>query len=169
MKFAYADPPYYGNGKKRYGELHDEAEQFDSIDSHLLLVAKLVSEYPDGWVLSCNPADLKWLLPVCPDDCRVGAWVKSYHQIRPTTVQYSWEPVIFRGGRKDNKRQPMVRDWLEAPVTKNKKVPGAKPKSFNAWVLALLNFNHQEDTLDDLFPGSGGMNVALSEPTLVFE
>mgnify|MGYP007102828454 CR=1 FL=1 len=29
MKFAYADPPYFKQGKKHYGKLHDEAEIWD--------------------------------------------------------------------------------------------------------------------------------------------
>jgi hypothetical protein len=161
MKFAYADPPYYGNGKRRYSE-HPEAAIWDSKDAHFDLVRRLVAEYPDGWALSCNPSDLGWLLPVCPEGVRVAAWVKTFHQIRPTTVQYAWEPVIFVGGRKNPKRKPMVRDWHSCTATKKKGTVGAKPQSFNAWVLDLLAYDPTQDTVDDLFPGSNGMLETVS-------
>jgi hypothetical protein len=107
-------------------------------------------------------------LPACPDDVRVGAWVKTWHQIRPTTVQYAWEPVIFRGGRKDNKRSPMTRDWLSCAVTRQRGLKGAKPDAFNRWVLDLLNFRPDEDTLVDLFPGTSGMSAAIAAPPFDF-
>ena len=159
MKFAYADPPYFKQGKKRYGEFHAEAEIWDSQESHLSLIDKLMSEYPDGWALSCNPADLNWLLPR-GGDVRVCSWVKTFHQIRPTTVQYAWEPVLLYGGRKDNKRKPMVRDWISGVATKRKGLPGAKPDYFNDWILNLLNYQIG-DVIDDLFPGTNGLLEAI--------
>jgi hypothetical protein len=87
--------------------------------------------------------------------------VKTFHQIRPTTVQFAWEPVLLFGGRKENKRSPMVRDWFVGVPTKMKGLPGAKSDSFNDWILDLLNFK-EGDSLDDLFPGTGGMGRATS-------
>ena len=161
MKFAYADPPYFGNGKKRYKE-HPEAHVWDTKEAHFDLIRRLGDEYPDGWVLSCNPSDLGWLLPVCPEDVRVGAWTKTFHQIRKTTVQYAWEPIIFRGGRPNPTRKPMVRDWISCVTTRKKGTVGAKPAMFNEWVLAILGFDPEQDTLDDLFPGSNGMMEVLN-------
>jgi len=161
MRFAYADPPYFGNGKRRYSH-HPQAAIWDTKDAHFELVNRLVNEYPDGWALSCNPSDLGWLLPVCPEGTRIAAWVKTFHQIRPTTTQYAWEPVIFYGGRKNPKRKPMVRDWHSSTATKKKGTVGAKPQSFNQWVLDLLAYDPQQDTLDDLFPGSNGMLETIS-------
>jgi len=166
MKFAYADPPYHKLGKKLYGSLHDEASKWDDKQSHIDLVARLCDEYPDGWALSCNPHDLNWLLPHVPEDARVAVWTKTYHQIRPTSTQFAWEPVIWRTVKKDPKR-PMVRDWISGAVTRQKGTPGVKPHYFNRWILDLLVFDHDTDTLDDLFPGSGGMALAISEPRLV--
>lgn len=143
MRFAYADPPYFGCGKSHYGD------------------------HPDGWALSCNPRDLGWLLPAVPDDARVGAWTKTWHQIRPTSTQFAWEPVIWRTERKDPKRSPMTRDWLSCAVTRQRGLKGAKPPQFNRWVLDLLVFQ-DGDTLDDLFPGTGSMATALASPPLAF-
>jgi hypothetical protein len=98
MRFAYADPPYFAQGKKLYGKHHPEAGVWDSKEEHLRLIDRLVSEYPDGWALSANPANLRWLLPHAPEGVRVCAWVKTFHQIRPTTVQFAWEPVLLGGG-----------------------------------------------------------------------
>ncbi len=165
MKFAYADPPYLGIAKQFYGDLHVEAAQYDDRETHQALMSKLVNEYPDGWAMSGNPKDLVWQLPYLVGvgvEPRVCAWVKTFHQIRPNcTVQYAWEPVILVGGRKVPKRKPMVRDWMACARAMKKGLRGAKPDAFNDWVLDLLAFDPVEDTLDDLFPGSGGMGQAI--------
>jgi hypothetical protein len=41
MKFAYADPPYYKQGKKLYGKLHDQAKVWDAKEAHIDLINKL--------------------------------------------------------------------------------------------------------------------------------
>ena len=166
MKFAYADPPYFGCGKSLYGKHHPEAAVWDDPQTHIDLAHKLVDEYPDGWVLSLNPRDLKMYLNALPDDVRIGSWVKTFHQIRPTTTQHAWEPVVFRGGRKENKRNPMIRDWIQANATRQRGLPGAKPDTFNRWVLDLLNYQ-EGDIVDDLFPGTGGLSKVLDQGVLV--
>ena len=159
MKFAYADPPYFNMGKKMYGHLHEEAAIWDDKESHRNLIERLKNEYPDGWAMSCNPSNLHWLL-IGHEDIRVCAWTKTFHQIRGTTNQFAWEVVLLGGGRKDNKRKPMVRDWLSCPIAMKKGLQGAKPDKFNDWILDLLNFQIG-DELDDLFPGSNGMAFAI--------
>lgn len=160
MRFAYADPPYLGAGKRKRYEEHPDAKVWDSEDAHAELINKLINEYPDGWAYSCNSLDLSWVLKYCPKDARIAAWVKTFHQIRRVSVQYAWEPVIFYGGRSDPKRKPMVRDWLSCRTAFRKGTIGAKPHEFNVWVLDLLGFDPDLDTLDDLFPGSSGMSTA---------
>jgi len=166
MRFAYADPPYFGNGKKRYPE-HPDAAVWDDKATHISLIERLCEEYKDGWVLSCNPSDLRWLLGACPDDCRVGSWVKTFHQIRKVTTQYAWEPVIWRGGRPQPNRKPMVRDWLSCVTTRQKGTVGAKPAKFNQWVIDLLGYDATQDELDDLFPGSGGMLETMTRMEVI--
>ncbi len=161
MRFAYADPPYCGMGASMYGY-----PEWDNPERHLELVCELSDDFPDGWALSCNPRDLRWLLPECPEDVRVCAWVKPYHQIRPTSVQWAWEPVLFRGGRSVPGRNPMVRDWWQAGATRQKAVRGAKPASFCAWVLDLLGYRPDEDEVIDLFPGSGVMGHIAAQGVL---
>ena len=158
MKFAYADPPYYKQGKRLYGKLHDQAEIWDTQQAHWDLIDRLMLEYPDGWALSCNPANLSWIIK--HDGIRICAWVKTFHQIRPTTNQYAWEAVLIYGGRTVYKRKPMVRDWLSCPIAMKKGLVGAKPDAFNQWILDLLNYE-QQDILDDLFPGTNSMAEAI--------
>ena len=129
MKFAYADPPYYKQGQKLYGKLHDQAGVWDAKQAHWDLIDRLMLEYPDGWALSCNPAELPWIIK--HDGIRICAWAKTFHQIRPTTVQYAWEAVLLSGGRMDNKRKPMVRDWIICARSMRKGLVGAKPLAFN--------------------------------------
>jgi len=162
MKFAYADPPYLGNGKKRYKPFHDDADKYDSKQSHIELVEKLVAEYPDGWALSCNPKDLRWLLPIMPESVRVCAWTKTFHQIRVNvSVQYAWEPVIFSNGRDVRHRRPMTRDWASGTIAMRKGLPGAKPAYFFDWILAMLGYE-TGDTIDDLFPGTNGLEERVT-------
>lgn len=161
MKFAYADPPYFKRGKADYGHLHPEAAIWDEKETQRNLIKRLRDEYPDGWAMSCNPADLSWLL-VDNDDVRIGAWVKTFHQIRPTSVQYSWEPLLFMGGRVIKGRNPLVRDHLVSAVAMKKGLKGAKPDKFNDWVLDVLGYE-LGDQLDDLFPGTNGMNLAIEK------
>lgn len=166
-RFAYADPPYLGCGASHYGADHPDAAEWDVPETHRRLVSRLLFRYPDGWALSLNPRDLAMYLQWLPDDVRIAAWCKTWHQIRPTTVQFAWEPVIFFGGRKDPKRAPMVRDWLTCNVTTGQGVKGAKPAEFNRWVLDLLCYR-DGDVIDDLFPGSGSMATTLASPPFEF-
>ena len=140
MKFAYADPPYLGMGKK-YSVLHPEAEIWDDPKSHTDLVKRLSDEYPDGWAVSLSVPSLKLYLSACPSDVRIGTWTKTFHQIRVNVpIQYAWEPVIWRGGRKETPVKPMVRDWHSGRIAMKKNFYGAKPQDFNLWVLNLLQY-----------------------------
>lgn len=164
MKFIYADPPYLGQCGKMYDHFHNEGGPmpwdglcWDDHGTHLSLLEWLCDN-ADGWAYSCNPSDLWWLLSDVPP--RIGVWTKTWHQIRPTTIQYAWEPVLFSPARKDNKRSPMVRDWLSCAVAMKTGQRGAKPDTFNDWILDLLVYETGDEFID-LFPGSGSMSRAL--------
>lgn len=158
MKIAYADPPYLGCCQ-RYDHYHPDGRCWDHIDTHANLVARLVNEYPDGWALSLSAPSLRSMLAICPEDVRVSAWCKTWHQIRPKVpVQFAWEPVILRGGRK-RPNNPMVRDWIATPATRKRGTVGAKPDEFAYWVFGQLGMS-PDDELVDLFPGSGAVSLA---------
>jgi hypothetical protein len=153
MRIAYADPPYPGESKRHYGNHPDYAGEVD----HLELIAQLEREYPDGWALSTKSTSLRDLLPLCPSDVRVAAWVKPFCSFKPNVnPAYAWEPVIWRGGRARGRDVLTVRDWVAANITLQTGTHGAKPREFCHWLFALLGLE-LEDELVDLFPGSGAV------------
>lgn len=156
MRFAYADPPYVGQAKKHYSADPQCAE----VD-HAHLIQRLVSEYPDGWALSLSSPSLKQVIALCPDNVRVCAWVKPFCAFKANVnPAYAWEPVIVAGGRKRTRKQQTVRDWLAESITLRKGLVGAKPKEFCYWIFDVLNVE-EEDTVDDLFPGTGIVTSCL--------
>ena len=162
MKFALADPPYLGCGVKHYGD-HPDAADCDTPEWHAALIERLSRDYPDGWLLCLHSVSLRTILPMCPDDVRVGSWVKPFAAFKPNVnPAYAWEPVIWRGGRKRTREQETTRDWLAESITLRRGLTGAKPRKFGLWALDLLNVE-PGDTVDDLFPGSGAIQAAIDE------
>lgn len=160
MRFAYADPPYLGCGLSHYGD-HPDAAVYDTLDGHRDLVARLCDDFPDGWAMSLHAPSLKYILPLCPDDCRVMAWVKPFCSFKPGVgVAYAWEPVIVRGGRKRTREQPTVRDWCAVNITLKRGFTGAKPSDFVHWILDVLNAQPGDEVVD-LFPGSGAVGLVI--------
>ena len=165
LVFAYADPPYLGQGAKRYGD-HPDAAVYDNIAGHAALVDRLVTEYPHGWALSLSSPSLREILPLCPNDVRVMAWVKPFASFKPNVnPAYAWEPVIVRGGRKGGRDEATVRDWVSANITLEKGLTGAKPPVFCRWILNVLGYR-EGDVLIDMFPGTGVMGRVLDEMRL---
>jgi hypothetical protein len=163
MKFAYADPPYLGLAKAFYGDMHPEAAEYDTLEKHQWLVSMMCEQFPDGWAMSLHSPALKRILPLCPEDCRVMAWVKPFASFKPNVkVAYAWEPVIVRGGRKIEKDADTVRDWVAANITLQRGFPGAKPREFADWVMDVLNVQ-PGDEVHDLFPGSGAVQAAIND------
>jgi hypothetical protein len=162
MKFAYADPPYFGCGGL-YSKHHPEALLWNEVETHRALINRLNDEFPDGWAMSCSSPSLRILLPMCPFDVRVGAWVKPFAVFKPNVpVAYAWEPVIFRGGRRRSRKEPTVRDWVSCSITLRRGLTGVKPREVCRWIFDLLGAA-PGDTLDDLFPGTGAVTTAWNE------
>lgn len=156
LRFAYADPPYPGTARKYYAA---EATYAGEVD-HRALLASLKYSY-DGWALSTSARALRWILPLCPDDARVCAWVKPKGTPTATYGPHnSWEPVIVKPGRF---LRPGVRDWLMAHAARGGgTLPGRKPIAFCAWLFGLLGMQ-PGDGLADLFPGTGVVSRAWAE------
>lgn len=160
MRFAYADPPYLGCCKLYDHHHGDDDRCWDEPETHRLLIERLCDEYPDGWALSLHAPSLRVILPMTPDDCRVGAWTKPFAFFKKgVNPAYTWEPVIFRGGRKRSNDQPTRRDHVAANATLLRGFPGAKPDEFCWWVFDLLGME-PDDTFVDLFEGSGAVKRA---------
>lgn len=150
MRLAYADPPYPGRAHL-YRDHPDYAGEVD----HAALIKRLVRY--NGWALSTSAAALRDILPLCPSEVRVLAWVKH-------TVNIAWEPVIVKSARPISTQS--LRDWIhvepEAFQWRPKPdsyVIGQKPGPFCEWLFGWLGAE-PDDTLDDLFPGSGAVERA---------
>lgn len=153
MRFAYADPPYIGQAKRHYGDDPRCAE----VD-HGELIERL-NGY-DAWALSLSSPSLKQIIALCPDDVRVMAWVKPFAVFRPNVnPAYAWEPVIVRGGRRRERAEATVRDWVMANITLRRGTHGAKPAAFCRWLFDVLGME-PGDEFNDLFPGSGAVTRA---------
>jgi hypothetical protein len=166
IRVGYADPPYLGCCGL-YQHHHPDGRCWDDPETHRLLIGRLVAEFPDGWVLSCSSPSLRTLLPLCPEDVRVGAWVKPFHAFkRGVRPAYAWEPVVYLGGRNRHHPPPekggkatTPRDWVSANITLQKGLTGVKPNPFCFWLFDLLGLR-TGDELVDLFPGSGAVSRA---------
>ena len=143
MKIAYADPPYIG-----CSHLYPEKQEVD----HKALIAQL--ETYDAWALSCHSPSLRVLLPICPENIRVAAWVKPFAIFKPNVnPAYTWEPVLYKPLPRA-RGVATVRDWLSANVTLRKGVVGAKPPTFCYWLFELLGARGDDEFID-LYPGTG--------------
>lgn len=163
MKFAYADPPYIG-----CAHLYPEKTEVD----HLALLTRLRDMYSDGWALSASSPSIGAITAMCVDlgiKYRIMAWVKPFAVFKPNVgLAYAWEPVFFSGGRKIERTERTVRDWMSCNITLRKGLTGAKPPAVCEWILNALNFK-PGDTLDDLFPGTGIMGDVLAERNVTME
>lgn len=157
VRFAYADPPYLGQARKHYAD-HPDHAVYDTVAGHSALVARL-AEF-DGWAMSLSTPSLRTILPMCPDDARVCAWVKPFAAFKKNVTQaFAWEPVIVRPLRRRPVEDPTVRDWVAVPITLRRGVSGAKPDGFCRWLFEFSGLT-AEDEFVDLFPGSGAVGRA---------
>ncbi len=170
MKIGYADPPYPGQAKKRYGDHPDYDGEVDHAE-----LATMLSMY-DGWCLHTSSVALADVLAVIPsmEDVRIMAWVKTFAAFKPNVpVAYAWEPVLVKAARKPVVKAGMVyRDWIAEPITMQRGLPGAKPDDVCRWLFEVMGCE-PDDELHDLFPGTGAVTRAWenwrSQLTLPFE
>ena len=157
MRFAYADPPYPGQAADLYANHKDYAGEVD----HAQLIDDLVLGYPDGWDSRPPPRALRYVLPLCPADVWVCAWYKTNAPPVRTTGRriWSWEPVIVWRGRQDPSGV-RVKDAISCGQGYG--FPGQKPAAFTRWIVEQLGAT-SEDTIDDVFPGSGAVGEELSK------
>jgi hypothetical protein len=175
MRFAYADPPYFGCCAL-YNHYHPDGKCWNDINTYADLIGRLCTEFPDGWALSASSSSLQQILRFCPSDVRVAAWVKPFcafkRGVRPC---YAWEPVIFRGGRNPTNgyshpppvkggTQSTPKDFIAESITLRKGLTGAKPPKVCRWILDLLNVG-RDDVVVDLFPGTGVMGEVAQQVT----
>lgn len=178
MRLAYADPPYPGLSRRYYADHPDYAGEVD----HRTLLS-LLQGY-DGWALSTSARALPMVLGLAAElgiEVAVAAWFRGARIVPSARPLNAWEPVVFAGGRQviDDPSEEYSPDasHLEpgdasAPArvdalvhvarprtTDVARVIGAKPSAFAYWMFELLGAR-PGDSLDDLFPGSGGIGRA---------
>jgi hypothetical protein len=155
MRVAYADPPYPRSAKRHYEGHPDYAGEVD----HAALLERLAGF--DGWILHTHSPALSELLPLCPADVRVCAWVKPFAAFKEhVSLAYAWEPVIIRAARPPTVRQLVVmRDWISCPITLQKGLSGAKPEAVCVWAFEAAGCEHDDELLD-LYPGTGAVGRA---------
>jgi hypothetical protein len=166
LRACVADPPYLGY-RGLYQHHHPDGRCWDDVETYRMLIDRLGAEFPDGWALCCSSPSLRTLLPLCPEDVRIGAWVKPFHAFkRGVRPAYAWEPVLYRGGRNRHHPPPpkggqatTPRDWVSASITLRRGLTGAKPESFCFWLFGVLGLR-PGDELIDLFPGTGAVSDA---------
>ena len=154
-RLAYADPPYPGLAKKYYQHEVSYAGEVD----HRSLLQELATF--DGWALSTSAKALRDVLPMCPTEARVCAWVKPIGASpRSRGLHSTWEPLIVVQARR---LRPGVRDWLSAqPARFGGDLIGRKPIAFCRFLFQTLGAA-PSDTLEDLFPGTGIVQSAWRE------
>jgi hypothetical protein len=139
---------------EHYEQHPDYAGEVD----HEELLTRLVSEFPDGWALSCSVPSLPALLRLLGGEpVRILAWCKSFAAWkRHVYPAHAWEPILLWGGRNLSGARQTPRDYLVAPMTLRQGVAGAKPLEFCYWLFDCLGCL-PGDELEDLYPGSGAV------------
>lgn len=167
MKLGYADPPYI-----RCAHLYRDHPDYAGEVDHAQLIDRLQSEF-DGWVLHASATDYS-IAELAPLVLGIGArwcsWRKGFAAFKKgVPVAYAWEPVIIKPARKQVVSKRLVmRDWIETveyqddikwSITLKRGLTGAKPEAVVHWACELMGA-HPNDTLADLFPGTGAVGRA---------
>lgn len=159
MKIGYADPPYIG-----CAHLYKDHPDFAGEVDHGALIERLEQDY-DGWILhaSATPKSIAVLAPLVVniEGARWMTWVKGFAAFkRNVPVAYAWEPVIVKPARKPVVSKRLVmRDWVQESITLRRGLTGAKPEAVCHWAFEMVAAR-PDDTLDDIFPGTGAVTRA---------
>lgn len=158
MNIGYLDPPYIGCAHL-YKDHPDYAGEVD----HIALVERAQDEF-DGWVLHAAASNESEAI-LAPLMAKIGArkcvWVKPFAAFkRNVSVGYTWEPVYIMAARKPVVSKRLVmRDHISCPITMKRGLTGAKPEAVCHWAFELVAAR-PEDTLVDVFPGTGAVSAA---------
>lgn len=190
MKLAIADPPYppifserfdvagdgsrivtrsralrwYGDGSRGHNDpapadFHPEANKWDDLGAHRQLMLDLIENY-DGWAIATTPDGLGAYSPL-PISARIMSWVRPNAMPGGSRLMSRWEPVIVfaPAARRARGTGMHVSDVLVAAAPRIG-FAGAKPPEWTRWVLDSLGYAPGADTVTDVFPGSGSVEVA---------
>jgi hypothetical protein len=160
--------PLVTGARRRAGDVHPGAGDWDDPAAHREMVERLIRDY-DGWAIAMNPDNLRDYLQWVPASTRVCAWLKPDAVPGGGLISTSWEPVLLSPARVGRPLAGMqVRDAISAPVNAGAaKFPGSKPPAWTRWVLDMLGYDPETDTVDDLFRGSGAVAAEIAQGVLL--
>jgi len=185
MKLCIADPPYLRRAHKWYGDsgdsktfhgqeripakgdIHPEAHVWDDPETHRAMVDRLQRDY-DGWAIAMAWDNLRDYLQWVPSNTWIGLWIKTNGVPGGSRLHSPWEPVLVlppTTRRAVTGRGQMVRGVLEAAAPMH--FVGAKPRQWTRWVLDMLGYDPETDTVDDLFHGSGAVANEIAQGVLL--
>jgi hypothetical protein len=146
---------------------HPESAVWDDPERHAQLVRDLDAEY-DGWAIAMARDSLAIYLAAAPD-ARVAVWHNPASWPPGNRVHATWEPVVLRVPleRRALRSAQYVKDVLVATPPRHLGFIGAKPKAWTRWVLDMLGYDPDVDTVDDLFPGSGAVSAEVRQGVLI--
>jgi hypothetical protein len=151
----------------RPADYHPEAHIWDDPETHRQMVDRLCAEY-DGWAIAMAHDNLRHYFQWVPNDVRVGVWVKPGMPGGARVIN-RWEPVVVRipvGRRSSTGQKFFPVDALNAGLPRAG-FAGAKPGAWTRWVLDMLGYDPDEDTVDDLFHGSGAGAAEIAQGVLI--
>ena len=185
MKLCIADPPYLGRAVRWYGprgrgvaggagqaDQHPDAHLWDDPSTHRRLVSDLDDGF-DGWAIAMSVHSLSTYMQVVDtDSCnglRVAVWHKPNAAPSGSRIHGCWEPVLVRvpqgrRGRADG--LTATKDVLTANSPRQG-FTGSKPPAWTRWVLDLMGYDPDDDTVTDLFHGSGAVSYEAAQGVLL--
>lgn len=152
LRLAVADPPYPGKAKLYVGHPDYGGE----VDHRELLVT--LSSY-DGWALhTSSDGAVHVVAPLVAELGLRGVRMASWHRGQRGGRGSGFEVVFYRPARVAPAGWSDAFVYVARPrLSDPARVIGAKPSAVCFWVFRDLLGAQAGDSLDDLFPGSGGV------------
>jgi len=180
MRLAIADPPYLGRahwyttgGRKtvfrtngtmnQSADHHNESATWDDPETHRALIARLHAEY-DGFAIALARDSLPVYLSTWPA-ARVCVWHNPAAWPPGGRIHATWEPVLVHIplDRRAAVGHVRPKDVLTAVPPRRLSFIGAKPPEWTRWILDMLGYDPETDTVEDLFPGSGAVRREVAQ------
>lgn len=165
VDLVLTDPPF-GIGFKYSNGYDDNPAQYEDLIKWTVSESNRVIK-PGGlcFVFVAQP-QLRHILPLFPDDSRIFAACKNFVQMRPTPVQFAYDPVIFWRKYGDRLRDYQGRDYHigNTANTNNRGLNEAGfhscPRPLDTIIYMVDNFAPKNGIVVDWFIGSGTLGVA---------
>jgi hypothetical protein len=193
MRLCIADPPYLGRAEMFYGassvalmnsnasanightrkaDTHPDAHLWDNPETHRLMVERLKKDY-DAFAIAMVPSSLRHYLQWFDDDVIIAVWHDP--RVMPTGrhPRRRWEPVLVKRAEGRRRTADVISPVGDVLTANNcggsggAGFAGAKPRAWTRWVLDMLGYDPEIDTVDDLFHGSGAVAAEVAQGVLL--